>query len=87
MKILNVSAQEIPACVRLPYRGFEISVSTTIFKRPSLIVLNQYGWRCTFDMTGREELAGSAEGIRQAMEGIDKYIEAGKPREKVSEKS
>lgn len=81
MKILNVNAQEIPACVKFPYRGFEISVST-IFKPSSLIILNSNDWRCTFDLTGQETLNGSADGIRLAMKAIDTYIEAGNSPEK-----
>jgi hypothetical protein len=81
MKILNVSAQDIPACVVFPYKTFEISVSA-IFKSRSLVIFDSNGWRCTLNLTGQEELFGSAQGIREAMEAIDRYIEAGKPPQK-----
>jgi len=70
MKVLNIRCQQIPACVKLPYRGFEISLST-IFSPPTLAVFLD-GNNMTRGFFNQDEPDANADNIRAAMEGIDK---------------
>ncbi len=76
MKILDVNGKTLHANAVLPYRGYELSL-TTITRHPELCVFKDGNNVTPLLFDGScGALVGTAGQVREAMEAIDKALDA-----------